>query len=139
MCPLLRDHNDCSCVGRAYIGGMRLRFVVFLGLGLLAFATCPCRASDLALVGAKIYPSPAQPAIENGSVVVHDGLVVSVGPNSSIHIPPGATVMDCKGLVVTPGFWNSHVHIFTPALLHVREAHAQDLDEQLDAMFNRRM
>jgi len=116
---------------------MRIRLVVFLLLGLLVFAARPCGASDLALVGAKIYPSPTEPPIENGSIVVHDGLILAAGPSVSVKIPPGATVMDCKGLVVTSGFWNSHVHILTPALLHIHGARAQDLDEQLDAMFNR--
>jgi imidazolonepropionase-like amidohydrolase len=116
---------------------MRIRLVIFGLLGLLAFVTSPCDASDLALVGAKIYPSPTEPAIENGSILIHDGMILGVGPKSSITIPPGAAVMDCKGLVVTSGFWNSHVHILTPGLLHVHDARAQDLQEQLDAMFNR--
>jgi imidazolonepropionase-like amidohydrolase len=38
---------------------------------------------------------------------------------------------------VTAGFWNSHVHILTPGLLHARDASAKELDEQLDMMFNR--
>ncbi len=121
----------------AYIADMRIRLVVFLLLGLVVFAERPCGASDLALVGAKIYPSPTEPPIENGSIVVHDGIILAAGPSPSVKIPPGATVMDCKGLVVTSGFWNSHVHVLTPALLHVHEARAQDLDEQLDAMFSR--
>jgi len=116
---------------------MRRRLVVFLLLGLLVLAECPCRASDLALVGAKIYLSPSEPPIENGSILVSDRVILAVGPSPSIKIARGATVMDCKGLVVTSGFWNSHVHVFTPALLHVYEARARDLDEQLDAMFNR--
>jgi imidazolonepropionase-like amidohydrolase len=121
----------------AYIADMRIRLVVFLLLGLLVFAARPCSASDLALVGAKIYPSPTEPPIENGSILIHDGLILAVGPSRSVKIPSGATVIDCNGLVVTSGFWNSHVHIFTPALLHVHEARARDLDEQLDTMFNR--
>jgi imidazolonepropionase-like amidohydrolase len=121
----------------AYIADMRVRLVVFLLLGLLVLAARPCGASDLAVVGAKVYPSPTEPPIENGTIVVRDGLVLAVGRSPSVKIPNGATVLDCRGLVVTSGFWNSHVHIFTPALLHVHEARAQDLDEQLDAMFNR--
>jgi imidazolonepropionase-like amidohydrolase len=45
--------------------------------------------------------------------------------------------VDCKGLFVTAGFWNSHVHIITPALLHVGDTAAPALQAQLDAMFNR--
>lgn len=95
------------------------------------------RAEDLALTGAKIYTSPTDPPIENGSIVMRGGRITSVGPSSSIKIPHSATVMDCKGLIVTAGFWNSHVHILAPALLHVEDSDAKQLDQQLDTMFNR--
>ena len=95
------------------------------------------RAADVALTGAKIYTSPTDPPIENGSIVMRDGLILSVGPSSRIKIPRSATVIDCKGLVVTAGFWNSHVHILPPALLHVQDSSTKELDQQLDTMFNR--
>jgi hypothetical protein len=38
---------------------------------------------------------------------------------------------------VTAGFWNNHVHILTPTLVHVHDSGARELDEQLDTMFNR--
>jgi imidazolonepropionase-like amidohydrolase len=114
-----------------------MRLVFSIVLGLLVFPTGLCRASDLALVGAKIYPSPAEPPIENGSILVHDGRIVAVGPNTMFKIPRHAAVIECKGLVVTAGFWNSHVHVFTPGLLHARDSTARELNEQLDEMFNR--
>jgi imidazolonepropionase-like amidohydrolase len=112
---------------------MRLRFLLLF----LAFAAAGnAYASDLVLRGGKIYPSPTDAPIENGVVVVHNGKILAVGPERSIKIPSGATVIDCKGLVVTAGFWNSHVHILTPALLHVRDSQTPELDRQLDQMFN---
>jgi imidazolonepropionase-like amidohydrolase len=118
---------------------MRVRFALshLLILGLIFFASRRSHASDLALTGAKIYLSPTEPPLENGSIVVHDSHILAVGPSSTIKIPRDATVIDCKGLVVTAGFWNSHVHILTPGLLHVRESRAPDLQTQLDMMFNR--
>ncbi len=95
------------------------------------------RPADLALTGAKIYTSPTDPPIENGSIVMRDGLILSVGPSSTIKIPHSATVIDCKGLVVTAGFWNSHVHVLAPALLHIQDPDAKKLDQELDTMFNR--
>lgn len=112
---------------------MRLRFLL---LSLILAAVGDAHASDLVLRGAKIYPSPIDTPIENGSVFVHDGKILAVGPEESIKIAPKATVIDCKGLVVTAGFWNSHVHILDPRLLHVRDSSAQDLNDQLDRMFN---
>src|ERR1041384_1598482 len=81
---------------------------------LLIWALYACettRAQDLALVGAKIYPSPAGVAVEGGTVLVHDGRIAAVGPSATIKIPKEATVLNCQGMVVTAGFWNSRVHI----------------------------
>lgn len=94
-------------------------------------------AADLALIGAKIYPSPTATPIENGSIIVHDGRVVALGPNASVKIPRHATVIDCKGLVVTAGFWNSHVHILTPGLLHAESLSSAQIASQLEEMLTR--
>jgi len=123
----------------SYIAYMRFPIVpvLLLILTVVFHGGAPCRASDLALVGAKIYPSPTELPIENGSILVHQGLILAIGPARAIKIPRGATTIDCKGLIVTAGFWNSHVHIFTPGLLRVRDSTAAELDEQLDTIFNR--
>ena len=109
-----------------YIANMRIRsFYTFL---LLWLFTCGlARASELALVGAKIYPSPTEQAIENGSILVHDGRIVALGPSAAVKVPQDATVIDCKGLVVTAGFWNSHVHILLPGLLHAEKLSSQQI------------
>jgi imidazolonepropionase-like amidohydrolase len=120
---------------RSYIAHIGIRLAVLLGLMLVASHIA--RTSDLALMGAKVYPSPTDPPIENGSILVHGGRIHSLGPNSTIKVPRAARVIDCQGLVVTAGFWNNHVHILTPALLHVRESDAGSLDRQLETMFNR--
>ena len=94
-------------------------------------------SSDLALIGAKIYPSPIEPPIENGAILVHEGRILAVGPSATIKVPPDATVIDCKGLVVTAGFWNSHVHILTPGLLHAEKLSSEQLTSQLQEMLTR--
>jgi imidazolonepropionase-like amidohydrolase len=116
---------------------MRIRFFgPFLLLSML-FGCGLSRASDLALVGAKIYPSPTEQAIENGSILVHDGQIVAVGTSAAVKVPRDAAVIDCKGLVVTAGFWNSHVHILTPGLLHAEKLSSQQLASQLEEMLTR--
>jgi imidazolonepropionase-like amidohydrolase len=97
----------------------------------------PGFCSDLALMHAKIYPSPTEPPIENGTVLVQGGRIRAVGPAAAIRVPRHAAVMDCKGLVVTAGFWNSHVHILTPGLLRARELSSEQITSQLQAMFTR--
>ena len=119
---------------------MRIPFVLpVLLLGTL-LGCGPVRSSDLALVHAKIYPSPTEPAIEDGTVLVHDGRITAVGPSATTKPPRFAravTVIDCKGMVVTAGFWNSHVHILAPGLLHAEKLSSQELTSQLEEMLTR--
>jgi imidazolonepropionase-like amidohydrolase len=116
---------------------MRLKLVLPLLLLLALFAALPSHASDLALVGAKIYLSPSEPPIESGTILVHSGHILSVGPIAEIKVPRGATVIDCKGLVVTAGFWNSHVHILLPGLLHAEKLPSEQITSQLQQMLTR--
>ena len=116
-----------------------MRFLSFhLTLLLLTLLSLsPAKASDLALTNAKIYPSPTEPPIENGSILIHDGRIAAVGPSATIKIPHDAQVIDCKGLVITAGFWNSHVHILLPSLLHAENLSAAQLTSQLEEMLTR--
>ncbi|WP_263352220.1 amidohydrolase family protein [Acidicapsa acidisoli] len=116
---------------------MRLRLTLPILLVLAFFATFQSHASDLALVGAKIYLSPSEPPIEIGTILVHSGRVLSVGPIAEIKVPRGTTVIDCKGLVVTAGFWNSHVHILLPGLLHAENLSSGQISSQLQQMLTR--
>ncbi len=113
---------------------MRLRLALLLCFVLAPFAIGQTKSPDLALVGAKIYLSPTQPPVENGSVLIRDGHILAVGPSGKIKIPRGATVLDCKGLIVTAGFWNSHVHILLPGLLHAETKSSDQLSSELQAM-----
>jgi len=93
--------------------------------------------SDLALIHAKIYPSPTESPIENGAILVHAGRILAFGPNATIKIPSHATVIECNGMVVTAGFWNSHVHILTPGLLHAEKLSSEQITAQLQDMLTR--
>jgi imidazolonepropionase-like amidohydrolase len=110
--------------------------LVLLLLGILSPAR-PIFAGDLILVGGKIYPSPTTQPIENGTILVHDGRIDAVGPSANIKPPRDASVVDCKGLVVTAGFWNSHVHILPPGLLHAEKLSGDQLTSQLEEMLTR--
>src|SRR5258705_13901608 len=102
----------------SYIAGMRVPSILAVFLAWTLFSSLSGFCSDLALVHAKIYLSPTEPPVEDGAILVHEGRILGVGPTAKVKVPRDATVIDCKGLVATAGFWNSHVHILTPALLH---------------------
>src|SRR5262245_23635621 len=97
---------------RERVGGRCLRGLVLLAaLWALVPAALMSQEQDatLALVGARIYPAPDAAPIFDGAIVVAEGKVVSVGPRDAVQIPAGAKTLDCKGLVITAGFQNSHV------------------------------
>src|SRR5438309_1931775 len=121
---------------RAYVN-MRIRIPLPVLLLWVLFSCDLSRASDLVLVGAKIYSSPTETPIENGSILVHDGRILAVGPSASMKFPRAAIVVNCKGLVITAGFWNSHVHILTPSLLHAEKLPSDKITSQLEDMLTR--
>jgi imidazolonepropionase-like amidohydrolase len=125
------------CLLSAYIANMRIRFTLALGFLWLLLACDFSCASDLALVGAKIYPSATERPIENGSILIRDGHILTVGPSPSIKIPRAAKVIDCKGLIITAGFWNSHVHIMLPSLLHAEKLSSEQIAAELEEMLTR--
>jgi imidazolonepropionase-like amidohydrolase len=116
---------------------MRTRILLALVLAAIVSSSAAAFCSDLALVHARIYPSPTESPIEDGAIIVHDGSIVAVGPSAAIKVPRHATVIDCQGRAVTAGFWNSHVHILTPGLLDAKELSSQQLTSQLQEIFTR--
>jgi imidazolonepropionase-like amidohydrolase len=76
------------------------------------------RVSDsthiLALVGGRIYGSPDSAPLDDGVVLVRDGLIAAIGRRDAVPIPAGADVLECSGAVIVAGFWNSHVHFTEP-------------------------
>jgi imidazolonepropionase-like amidohydrolase len=47
------------------------------------------------------------------------------------------TVIHCEGMIVTAGFWNSHVHILLPGLLHAEKLSSEQINSQLETMLTR--
>ncbi len=73
---------------------------LLLGLLLSAPRAWTETPAVYALVGGRIL-TISGPPLENGTVVLRDGLIEAVG--ESVAVPPDARVLDAKGLVLTPG------------------------------------
>jgi imidazolonepropionase-like amidohydrolase len=90
-------------------------------------------AGTLAIEHARIYVSPTEPPIEDGSILIRDGLIAAVG--KQIEIPPGTAEVPCDRCIVTAGFWNAHVHFTEPKWAGAEFKSESKLNPQLADMF----
>ncbi|WP_312781171.1 amidohydrolase family protein [Brevundimonas sp.] len=77
---------------------MRIQTLLAGAVAALALAG-PAAAQDVAITGGRILTGAS--VIENGTVVVRNGRVVSVGTGAA---PAGLRTIDARGKIVTPGF-----------------------------------
>ena len=86
---------------------MRLRH---LAIGLLGLAAASgAQAQSLAIVHAKAWIGTGNVAVDDATIVVRNGKVVSVG--SGAAAPAGMEVIDAGGKVVTPGLFSGATQI----------------------------
>ncbi|NZA25148.1 amidohydrolase family protein [Luteimonas sp. SJ-92] len=90
-------------------------------------------AGELAIVNARIHPSPDAQPIAKGTVLVRDGKLVQVG--TDVAVPDGAEVIDAEGGSVVAGFWNSHAHILPLPLSEATARSPAELAFALRRMF----
>jgi len=87
----------------------------------------------LALVGGTIYTSPAEEPIRDGVVMIDGEKIAEVGSS----VPQNAQTIDCSGLTVTAGFWNSHMHFAERKWANAETIPAPELGRQLHDMLTR--
>jgi imidazolonepropionase-like amidohydrolase len=90
-----------------------------------------------ALVGATIYVSPTEPPIRDGVILIQNEKIVAVGPRAQMQFPETAHVLDCFGLTITAGLWNSHVHFFERKWTDIATIPIPELTRQLQDMLTR--
>jgi len=81
------------------IGNFKLGLLALAG----AFAAVPASAQVIAVQNARVYTMGAAGVIENGDVIVRNGVISAVGVD--LPAPEGASVIDAAGRVVTPGLF----------------------------------
>ncbi|MDN4596257.1 amidohydrolase [Leifsonia virtsii] len=67
-------------------------------------------STTFAIVNGYVVPVSQEP-IENGVVLVRDGVIEAVGGADDVRVPDDATVVDAAGKWVLPGFIESHGHV----------------------------
>jgi imidazolonepropionase-like amidohydrolase len=105
--------------------------VLSVRLGTAAAGQPANTSGQLALVGGTIYVSPTEAPIRGGVVFVRDGTIAAVGRAASVRIPRNIQTIDCAGLTITAGLWNSHMHFGETKWTDVGGIPAPELDRQL--------
>jgi imidazolonepropionase-like amidohydrolase len=72
-----------------------------------AQSSAPVRA----FTGARVIDGSDRAPIDNATIVVRDGRVVSVGPAARVTIPAGAERVSLAGKTIIPGLVNAHGHV----------------------------
>jgi imidazolonepropionase-like amidohydrolase len=91
----------------------------------------------VALVGATIYVNPVDEPIRDGVILIQGEKIVSVGRRAQMQFPETAHALDCFGLTITAGLWNSHVHFFERKWADVAATPAPELGCQLQDMLTK--
>jgi imidazolonepropionase-like amidohydrolase len=92
---------------------------------------------QLLLTGGTIYTNPTAKPIINGIVLIRDGRIAAVGRKGVVRIPKGIPTLNCSGLIITAGFWNSHVHFTERKWADAANIPAPELARQLQVMLTR--
>src|SRR5678815_5431392 len=71
----------------------------------------PPETSVIAIVGATLIDGRGGPPVSEAVVIVKGERIEAVGNRASVKIPPGAEIVDAKGLTLLPGLIDSHFHI----------------------------
>ncbi|RYZ46497.1 MAG: amidohydrolase, partial [Sphingobacteriales bacterium] len=64
----------------------------------------------IAFTNARIITMKGNEVIENGTLVVEGNLIRAIGKSGEITAPAGATIIDCNGKTILPGFIDAHAH-----------------------------
>jgi imidazolonepropionase-like amidohydrolase len=103
----------------------------------MALLTTAASAADVSwtLDGTTVYPSPDEPVIRNGRIVIEGDKIQSVTSRPDANKPSNTKATECDGGIIMAGFQNSHVHFIGDQFAHTRPA--QELNGALEDMLTR--
>jgi len=90
---------------------MRSEAVLVLSLVVGLAQNGASQDPPFAIVGGTVIDGNGGPSLANAVVVVRDGRIAEIGPESSTPVPQGARTLDASGKFLTPGFIDTNVHL----------------------------
>jgi Tol biopolymer transport system component len=73
------------------------------------------------LQGARIITMNGNEVIENGDILIENNRIKAVGASGSLKAPQGVKVVDVKGKTITPGFIDTHSHMWPRWGIHTNQ------------------
>jgi imidazolonepropionase-like amidohydrolase len=65
----------------------------------------------VAFTHVRLFDADGLKFLPDQTVVVEKGLITAVGPAASVKPRAGARVIDGRGMTLSPGLWDSHMHV----------------------------
>src|SRR5262249_19275418 len=69
------------------------------------------QAQTTALRGARVIDGRGGTPIDNATIVIRDGRIVTIGPSTATPVPSDAEVVDYTGKTIIPGLISAHSHV----------------------------
>ena len=82
-----------------------------LSIGLKLKADAP--TGMIALTGARIITMKGDEVIDNGTVLIENNKIVSIGKAAEVKVPEQAKMVDLNGKTIMPGMVDVHAHLRT--------------------------
>lgn len=91
---------------------MKKPLILLLILFVAAVTLFPAQANSdsIAIVGATLIDGSGRTPLTDSVVVLNGDTIIAAGKRSQVRIPPGARMIEARGLVVAPGFIDAHNH-----------------------------
>lgn len=109
---------------------------ISLACATTTLASAGNQADTWAIAGKRIYASPDERPIDDGTVLVRAGKIAAVGESGDVAIP-ATTPSQCGGGFVTAGFQNSHVHFIGDRWTNAGSRPAAELSRSMAEMLTR--
>jgi Tol biopolymer transport system component len=74
------------------------------------------------LKGGRIVTMKGDEVLENGDILIENNRIKSVGQSGTLSVPANAKVVDVSGKTITPGFIDTHAHMWPRWGVHTTQA-----------------